>query len=126
MRTSAIFTTRLRSWICCSHEPTKRSVWAERARNANLARPYPHAILASAYALKGDVERAGLELAEARSLRSDGAYSSIARNRAAFACLPKICALREATLYVGLRKAGMPEEGTPVRPSRLPPFETLA
>jgi|307.fasta_scaffold28848_2 hypothetical protein len=83
-------------------------VWTEGARNANPARPYLHAILVSAYALKGDVARAGSELAEARSLNA--AYSCIARNRATFTCVPKICALREATVYTGLRRAGMPEE----------------
>ena len=55
-----------------------------------------------------DLARAGSELAEARSLNA--AYSCIARNRATFTCVPKICALREATVYTGLRRAGMPEE----------------
>ncbi len=86
-------------------------VWLEKARNANPARYPPHAALAAAYALKGETERAAAELAEARKLSGDDRYSSIARLRTAanwFA--PKIQALREATFFVGLRKAGMAEE----------------
>jgi hypothetical protein len=41
-----------------------------------------HSGLASAYALKGDLDRAAAELAEARRLRGDGRYSSIARLKA--------------------------------------------
>jgi adenylate cyclase len=86
-------------------------IWLERARNANPARIPPHAGLAAAYALKGEAERAAAELAEARKLVGDDRYSSIARLRATanwFA--PKIQALREATFFVGLRKAGMLED----------------
>jgi adenylate cyclase len=86
-------------------------VWLEKARNANPARYPPHASLASAYALKGETERAAVELAEARRLVGDDRYSSIARLRATVNWFePKIRALREATFLVGLRKAGMPEE----------------
>jgi tetratricopeptide (TPR) repeat protein len=53
-------------------------VWFEKARSANSQLPAPHFWLASAYALKGETERAASELAEAQSL-SDGRYSSIAR-----------------------------------------------
>jgi TolB-like protein/class 3 adenylate cyclase len=87
-------------------------VWSEKARDANPVRFVPHANLASAYASKGEIERAGAELAEARKLVGDDRYSSIARLRATNANLfaPKIQALREATYFAGLRKAGMPEE----------------
>jgi hypothetical protein len=72
--------------------------------------PAPHFWLASAYALKGETERAASELAEAQSL-SDGRYSSIARLKAVgYFGVPKIRALFEATYLEGLRKAGMPEE----------------
>jgi hypothetical protein len=71
----------------------------------------PHAWLASAYALKGDTERAADELADARRLNIDDRYSSIARLKAAGpGGVPKIRALFEATYFAGLRKAGMPEE----------------
>jgi tetratricopeptide (TPR) repeat protein len=86
-------------------------IWAEKARDANPARFPPHSALAAAYALKGETERAAAELAEARRLVGDDRYSSIARLRATanwFA--PNIQALREATFFVGLRKAGVPEE----------------
>ena len=46
------------------------------------AHPSPHACLASAYALKGETERAAAELAEARRLSGDDRYSSIARLKA--------------------------------------------
>jgi TolB-like protein/class 3 adenylate cyclase len=87
-------------------------IWLERGRNANPAHREPHAYLASAYALKGDTERAAAELAEARRLDAyDGRYSSIARLHAVGDWgVPKIRALYEATFLPGLRKAGMPEE----------------
>ena len=50
--------------------------WLEKAR---LATPQFHAWPASAYALKGDTERATDELAEARKLCGDGRCASIAR-----------------------------------------------
>ena len=50
------------------------------------------------------------ELAVARKLAGDNRYSSIAHLRAAqYWGVPKVRALFEATYYVGLRKAGMPE-----------------
>ena len=85
--------------------------WLEKARNANPAHPGPHAWLASAYALKGDTERAAAELAEARRLIIDDRWSSLARLKAAgYFGVPKVRALYEATYFAGLRKAGMPEE----------------
>jgi Flp pilus assembly protein TadD len=54
-------------------------VWLEKARRANPRQPKFHAYLASAYALKGETERAAVELVEARRLSGDDRYSSIAR-----------------------------------------------
>lgn len=86
-------------------------IWLEKARDANPALAVPHAHLASAYALKGEIERAAAELAEARSLTRDNRFSSIARLRAiGIQWGPKIRPLVEATYWAGLRKAGMPEE----------------
>jgi adenylate cyclase len=86
-------------------------VWLEKARNANPAHPVIRAELASAYGLKGETEHGAAELVEARRLRSDGRFSSIARLKAAqYFGVPKVRALYEATYLVGLRKAGMPEE----------------
>jgi adenylate cyclase len=86
-------------------------LWFEKARSANPALAPFHAQLASAYALKGESERAAAELAEARRLTRDDRYSSIARLQAAgYWGVPKIRALFEATYFAGLRKAGMPEE----------------
>jgi tetratricopeptide (TPR) repeat protein len=86
-------------------------VWLEKGRDAMPALPAFHLFLAAAYGLKDETERAAAELAEARRLAGEGSYSSIAKIRAATSYMaPKIRALREATYYVGLRKAGMPEE----------------
>jgi adenylate cyclase len=86
-------------------------VWLERARGANAALPYAHSHLASAYALKGETERAIIELAQARKLSGDNRYSSFARLKAIqYWGVPNIEALYQATYFAGLRKAGMPEE----------------
>jgi TolB-like protein/Tfp pilus assembly protein PilF len=86
-------------------------LWLEKGRTASPALPFVHIWLASAYALKGAIERAALELAEARRLRGEGSYASIAVLRADWIYgAPKIWALLEATFFAGLRKAGMPEE----------------
>jgi tetratricopeptide (TPR) repeat protein len=93
-------------------------IWLEKARSGFPAFPNNRAVLASAYALKGETERAGAELAEARRLSADDRFSDIAHLRAAGAPqsasgywgVPKIAALFEATYFAGLRKAGMPEE----------------
>jgi len=102
-------------WIGFAHLLQSRideaTLWFERARNANPARPDVRASLASAYGLKGRTDRAATELAEARRLNSDDRYSSIARLKAAqYFGVPKVCAWFEATYFAGLRLAGMPEE----------------
>jgi predicted Zn-dependent protease len=85
--------------------------WLEKARSVNPELPFVHACLASAYSLKGETERASAELAEARRLAGEGSYSSIAHLRAAVNYgVPETRALFETTYFVGLRKAGMPEE----------------
>jgi adenylate cyclase len=89
--------------------------WLEKARSAIPVHPYHHAFLASAYALKGETERAAAALAEARRLGADGRYTSVARYKAYHGSAwlmyhPKVRALHEGTLIAGLRKAGMPEE----------------
>jgi len=83
----------------------------ERARNDSPAHAIFRAWLAAAYALDGETERAGVELAEARKLSRGNRYSSLARLKALghFGVL-KTRALFEATYFAGLRKAGMPEE----------------
>jgi tetratricopeptide (TPR) repeat protein len=91
--------------------------WLEKARSAIPRHPNSRATLASAYALRGETERAAAELAEARRLVGDDRFSSIARLKAVgyfgvlgYFGVPKIRALFEATYFAGLRKAGMPEE----------------
>jgi TolB-like protein/Flp pilus assembly protein TadD len=85
-------------------------LWLEKARSVNPLLPGPHAWLASAYALKDDIQRAAAELAEARRLSGDRRYSSIARVPGARFWPPKIRALGETTFFAGLRKAGVPEK----------------
>jgi TolB-like protein/Flp pilus assembly protein TadD len=88
----------------------KAIVWLEKARNHTPSQAQWRTFLASAYALKGDLERATAELAEVRRL-GDDRFSSIARLRAvSYWGVPKIRALFEATYCAGLRLAGMPEE----------------
>ena len=85
--------------------------WLEKARSANAGLSFVHAYLAAAYALKGETERAAAELAEARRLRGEHSYASIARMAAkGYWGVPNIRALFDATYFVGLRKAGVPEE----------------
>jgi len=84
--------------------------WLEKARSANGRLPVVHTYLASAYALKGETEHASAEFAEAQRL-SDNHYPTIASLKAGrYFGVPKIRALYEATFFVGLRRAGMPEE----------------
>jgi adenylate cyclase len=88
----------------------KAIMWLENGRNAAPRLSHIRAYLSSAYALKGETERAAIELAEARSLR-EGSWSSIARLKAGtYYETPALRVLAEATYYTGLRKAGMPEE----------------
>jgi len=86
-------------------------VWLEKARNATPAAAIFRSFLASAYALKGDIGRSTVELAEARRLVGDNRYSSIARLRAVDSWgVPKISSLYEATYFAGLHKAGVRKE----------------
>jgi tetratricopeptide (TPR) repeat protein len=86
-------------------------LWFERARSANPDHPQPHAYLASAYGLRGDIKRAAANLAQAQKLGGDDRYSSVARLKASGPFhVFKVRDLFEATYFGGLRKAGMPEE----------------
>jgi tetratricopeptide (TPR) repeat protein len=88
-------------------------LWLEKVHSANSELPQVHILLASAYGLKGETERAAAELTEARRLHGGDRYSSIARLRAfssGYSGVPKIRTLFEATYFAGLRKAGMPDE----------------
>jgi TolB-like protein/Flp pilus assembly protein TadD len=107
-------------WIGIAHLLQSRNdeaiVWFEKARRTNPRHANPHIYLASAYALKGDLDSASAELAEALRLGSDGRFLSIARLKAAgissggYWGVPKIRALFETTYFAGLRKAGLPEK----------------
>ena len=73
--------------------------------------------LASAYALKGEPERAAFELSEAQRLSVAHTLSiawvkaNLSRPETSWSyAVPKTRALYETTFFAGLRKAGMPEE----------------
>ena len=87
-------------------------VWLAKARSASPGIPAHHSDLASAYALRGETDRAAAELVEARRLDGGDLFSSIAHLKAfpgVWGGVPKTRALYEATYFAGLRKAGMPE-----------------
>ena len=88
-------------------------VWFEKARSADPTLAFVRRWLATAYALKGDTERAAAEIAEARRLSGNGSASSITQAKASSAAdfaAPAIRGLFETTYLAGLRKAGVPEE----------------
>ena len=88
-------------------------VWLEKGRSAGPAKPFIHLYLAAAYALGGDLRRAANELTEARRLRGEGSFSSIAKIKTSGlwrSLSPKTRALFEATGLAGLRMAGMSEQ----------------
>src|SRR5438067_452083 len=84
-------------------------VWLEKARSENTRLPFVHAWLAAAYALKGEGERAHSELTEAQQLK-EGYGSRATVQKSPWFAKPEVRALAEATYFVGLRKAGMPEQ----------------
>jgi TolB-like protein/class 3 adenylate cyclase len=94
-------------------DPDEAIVWGEKAVHINPKHPWGHFNLAVAYGLKGEINRAAGELAEAQKL-SDR-FSSISRFRASAAVSSELNTPAnrdrfEAIVVAGLRKAGMPEE----------------
>jgi TolB-like protein len=86
-------------------------IWYERARNATPAHPEFRTLLAAAFAMKGENERAAFELSEGQRLAGDGRYASAARLRTISRWgVPQISALAEVTYFAGLRQAGLPED----------------
>ncbi|MBV8119053.1 MAG: hypothetical protein JO081_03825, partial [Alphaproteobacteria bacterium] len=85
--------------------------WLEKANSENPRLGYVHAYLAAGYALKGDLERARTELAQAQALSKN--YSSLASvKKSNWFDDPKIRALAEANFFPALRRAGLPEGGS--------------
>jgi len=89
-------------------------LWLEKARRANSPFPKPHALLAAAYGLKGDLAHAAAELAEAAGAlkrRNSNRFGTIAKVRENSGYnTPLLHDRFEEYLITGLRKAGMPEE----------------
>jgi adenylate cyclase len=85
--------------------------WLEKARSADPRYAPPHHFLACAYGLKGELDRATAERAEAQKLTGSDRYSTIARVRAnGDLNTPAVRDRFEGIFLAGLRKAGMPEE----------------
>jgi adenylate cyclase len=84
----------------------------ELARKACASNPrlyFTHMLLAAALGLKGERNEAEAALAEGIKVRPD--FNSLARLREYCAWgNPRFLALREGTIYLGLRRAGMPDE----------------
>ena len=69
----------------------------------------PGSMLTAALGLKGERNQAKAALAEGIKVRPD--FNSLARLREYCAWgNPRFLALRESTIYLGLRRAGMPDE----------------
>jgi adenylate cyclase len=83
-------------------------LWMEKARTTNVQLSGPHAWLAAAFALKGDILHSQAELGEARRLSHDNRYDSIALYRSSLGSSENDSA--EPTFLAGLRLAGVPEE----------------
>jgi adenylate cyclase len=82
--------------------------WLEKANHENARLAFVHAYLAAGYALKGEIDRARAQLAEAQGLST--IYSSLASvKKSSWFDNPKIRALAEATYFPALRRAGIPE-----------------
>ena len=84
-------------------------LWFEKGRSTMPDVPNFRGRLASAYALRGETQRAATELAEARRLAGGDVFSSIARVKAS-GSWGSVLPLFETTYFAGLRRAGMPEE----------------
>jgi TolB-like protein/Tfp pilus assembly protein PilF len=69
-----------------------------------------HMWLAGALALNGDLDWARAALAEARRLKPEIASLAQWREYQPWITIPQYRALREKTLYLGLRRAGFPDE----------------
>ena len=88
-------------------------LWLEGARRALPELPFVRGLLASAYGLAGETERAVTERAEARRLSNYHRYLSIAQGKDFIVwqgAAPEVRASAEPTFFAGLRRAGTTEE----------------
>ena len=91
--------------------PDEAIPWLEKGRRADSRNPGPRYSLACAYGLKGELDRAAAELAEAQRLMGSDRYSTIASVRAnGNLNSPGIRDRFEGIFLPCLRKAGLPED----------------
>jgi adenylate cyclase len=85
--------------------------WLEKGRSADPRAHPPRWFLAAAYGLKGELELARAELAQALKLTGSDRYSSVARTRAnGDLYTPALRDRWETVYFPGIRAAGLPEE----------------
>jgi len=83
--------------------------FSKKSLGGNPRLYYTHTLLAAALALEGDLNGARTSLAEAAKIRPE--LSSLALMRASLPYTnPKYVALLEKTVFLGLHRAGVPEE----------------
>lgn len=82
----------------------------QRARASNPRHVFVHEWLAAALGLKGDLDEARTELAEMSRMKPELTSLEAIRIHAPFTTNPEHSALRERTIDLGLRRAGLPDE----------------
>jgi adenylate cyclase len=102
-------------WLGYSHlllgQTDEAIDFLRKSRAANPRAVPPPLFLAAALGLRGDVDEAKAALAESLKLKPES--NSLARLRATapnWNASPQFVALREKTIDVGLRRAGLPDE----------------
>jgi adenylate cyclase len=83
----------------------------QKAQAADPRRPFGlHLLLAGAFSLRGDLDEAKAEIAEAQKLKPEVNSLAAWRAYAPWITSPPLWSLREKTVNVGLRRAGFPDE----------------
>jgi tetratricopeptide (TPR) repeat protein len=104
-------------WLGAAHllleQPKQAIEYLQKSVAAGSFVFHAHVLLAAALGLNGDIEQAKASLGEGRKRKPELKSVSDMRKWEAsylYTSQPDYVALREKTIYVGLRAAGMPEE----------------